>query len=700
MMLGARFYVDFSRVPRLSRTFSAALLDEELSKRETLACLSNRRRMSPKPSPVLRSPVLVFEPDSALRALLVASLHELNFTVIAANEEEFPERLAEESCYAGVLYSSALRSRLDLKDLRQDRPQEERWVMMSPPEGTEEMPEEKVEVLVQPFRTRDLEAAMQGGESHPEDAVLSFMRQREREFGRFRRKESHLREAHRHFKELERMKSTFLSLVSHELRTPLTVISGNLHVLRKLSLKWDNQIATDCLGSAHEGTKRLSKLVDELLRFTVSAPQKRDRWDLALTLRRLCGELAPVAQERGLQLSLETVSLPIEGDPAGLPDALLQLVENALLFNNPGGTVEVTGRRSDDGDWVEVQVMDNGPGIDQSEIEKVFHPFYQIADVNTRSVEGLGIGLSLARRTIESHGGRLNLQSTLGTGTCAIITLPIHSQKRIPLPSEGPILPPAANANAKDLREYAQEIYELWEAEQIKRRHAEEQKLVLEQTFIETLVSLIRMVDPRVSGGTSQGERVLDYARAVARHLDPTLLSRPEFLYGLLLYDIGKIGVTEAVLSKTGGLTDKERRAAQAHSEIGADLLTSVGVLQPAIDAVRSHHERWDGSGYPDGLKGQQIPILARIIAVVDSFDAMTVNRPWREALSLDAARAQVEQGAGTAFDPSVVEAFGRGWGEISEVFTRANTSSKLKSRLGSAMDAPLSTEGPLRAFQ
>jgi signal transduction histidine kinase len=642
-------------------------------------------------------PVLVFEPDLALRALLVSSLQELNRQVTTASEESLLEQLAEQS-FSAVLVSWSLVARHNLDELRQGRPEDERWLVMVCPERIEELTDSSLPILLQPFRPQDLEAALGGREGCPEDPVLCFMREREREFSRFRRKESQLREAHRHFKELERMKSTFLSLVSHELRTPLTVISGNLHVLRKLSSKWDNPIANDCLGSAHEGTKRLSKLVDELLRFTVSAPQKRDRWDLALTLRRLCGELALVAQESGVRLSLETVSLPIEGDPAGLPDAVLQLIENALLFNQPGGKVEVIGRRADEGDWVEIEVTDDGPGIAPDELDKVFRPFYQVADVNTRSVEGLGIGLSLARRTIESHGGRLTLSSAPGQGTRATITLPIHSQTRIPLPSDGPVLPPPADADAKDLREYAQELYELWEAEQIKRRHAEEQKLVLEQTFIETLVSLIRMVDPRVSGGTSQGERVLDYARAVARHLDPTLLSRQEFLYGLLLYDIGKIGVTEAVLSKTGGLTDKERRAAQAHSEIGADLLSSVGVLQPAIDAVRSHHERWDGSGYPDGLKGQEIPILARIIAVVDSFDAMTVDRPWREAMSLEAARAQIEQGAGTAFDPSVVMAFGRGWEEISEVFARASASSKLRSRLsGPAMEttAPEEQESP-----
>lgn len=623
----------------------------------------------------MRPPVLVFEPDSALRALLVHSLEELDYSVVLSTTDNFSERFATVSLYSGVFFSRSLEERLDWVELREKRPEEERWIVMTPPQKLEEVDTSASDVLVQPFRAEDVEAALKGNERRPEDAMLSFMRKRESEFEQFRRKESQLREAHRHLKELERMKNTFLSLVSHELRTPLTVISGNLHVLRKLSSKWNNEIATECLGSAHLGTNRLSKLVDELLRFTVSVPQKRDRWDLALTLRRLIGELQPLAQSRNLTLTLETESLLIEGDPAGLPDALHQLIENALLFNRPGGKVEVVGHHAEGGDWLEVEVRDDGPGIESSELERVFRPFYQVADVNTRTVEGLGIGLALARRTVESHGGRLTLKSLVGEGTRAIISLPVHSQIAIPLPSEGPSPPPPADADCQALREYAQEMYELWEAEKVKRRHAEEQKLVLEQTFIETLMSLIRMVDPRVSGSTSQGERVLNYARAVARHLDPTLLSRPEFLYGLLLYDIGKIGVTESVLSKTGGLTDKERQAAQAHAEIGADLLTSVGVLQPAIDAVRSHHERWDGTGYPDGLSGQEIPILARIIAVVDSFDAMTVDRPYREALTLENAREQIVSGATKAFDPGVVEAFCRAWQEIQEVAVRANAS-------------------------
>lgn len=640
-------------------------------RRETLACLS-------KPPPMPEK-VLISESDSNLRDFIETILNKEDMEIESVGNAQFRERLMDsEQSYRAVIWSSSQQLPEKLSILKATRPESETWILLRAPDESlsEELKAQFQSVILQPFRCEDLQAALRGEPLPEEDDTLRFMRAREREFSQFRKKESQLREAHRHQQELERMKNTFLSLVSHELRTPLTIISGNLHVLKKLAQKWNNNIATECVGAAFEGTTRLSKLVDELLRFTVSVPQSRDRWDMVLTLRRVVGELHPLAESRGLKVDLETTgALEIEGDPSGLPDALHQLVENALIFNNPGGKVEIFAEFQSEQKAVKVEILDDGPGIENHELDKIFRPFYQVADVNTRTVEGLGIGLSLARRTIEGHGGTLELKSVVGLGTKATVTLPIRSQLTIPLATNREVPQPPAEADVGELKAYAQELYEYLEAERVSRRHAEEQKRVLEQTFVETLVSLIRMVDPRVSGGTFQGERVLNYARAVARHLDPTLLSRPEFLYGLLLYDIGKIGVAESVLSKTGMLTDQERVSAQAHAEIGAELLTSVGVLRPAIDAVRSHHEKWDGTGYPDGLKGKEIPLLARIIAVVDSFDAMTVDRPYRQAMSLEKARSLVIEGAGSAYDPEVVEAFCRAWNEVQSLIDKANSS-------------------------
>ncbi|MCA9777144.1 MAG: hypothetical protein KC800_10520, partial [Candidatus Eremiobacteraeota bacterium] len=258
--------------------------------------------------------VLIVEPDASLRDLMGGLLTSRGHTVIVADSSDPAGVLEDEETYAVVFWSSACA--INNVPLLRERMKRERWILMLAAEDSSVKTEKSAFAiqLPQPFRESDLMAALEGEEPPPEDAVLKFMRAREKEFALYRKKESQLREAQRHQKELERMKNTFLSLVSHELRTPLTIISGNLHVMKKLASKWDNSVAVECVDHAFDGTKRLSKLVDELLRFTVSVPQNRDRWDLSLTLKRVVGELQPLAAKRGLELALVgQEKLDIEG---------------------------------------------------------------------------------------------------------------------------------------------------------------------------------------------------------------------------------------------------------------------------------------------------------------------------------------------------------------------------------------------------
>ncbi len=124
------------------------------------------------------------------------------------------------------------------------------------------------------------------------------------------------------------------------------------------------------------------------------------------------------------------------------------------------------------------------------------------------------------------------------------------------------------------------------------------------------------------------------------------------------IHDLGKIGIRDAALLKQGPLTPEEFEEVKRHSSIGAELVSRLAIYRRSAAIVRHHHERWDGRGYPDGLKGEQIPLGARIIAVADSFDAMTSDRPYRRALSFEAAVAEIQRNSGTQFDPKVVEAF------------------------------------------
>ena len=124
------------------------------------------------------------------------------------------------------------------------------------------------------------------------------------------------------------------------------------------------------------------------------------------------------------------------------------------------------------------------------------------------------------------------------------------------------------------------------------------------------------------------------------------------------VHDLGKVGAQDGSLKKPSALTPEERQEIQDHAAIGADIVSRLEIYRPSVETIRHHHERWDGSGYPDGLAGEQIPLGARIIAVADAFDAMTSERVYRPAMAAEAAFAELRRGAGSQFDPQLVELF------------------------------------------
>lgn len=180
----------------------------------------------------------------------------------------------------------------------------------------------------------------------------------------------------------------------------------------------------------------------------------------------------------------------------------------------------------------------------------------------------------------------------------------------------------------------------------------------LEDHSMGTLQALISAVDAKDSYTARHSLCVADYAVTLGRAIG---LSPDEIIdleRACLLHDIGKIGVAERVLLKPARLNDAETEAARAHSEMGARIIESIPFLRHIVTTIRHHHEHWNGGGYPARLSGESIPRHARIIAVADAFDAMTADRPYRPALRLQAARAELIRCRGLQFDPVVVDAF------------------------------------------
>lgn len=174
--------------------------------------------------------------------------------------------------------------------------------------------------------------------------------------------------------------------------------------------------------------------------------------------------------------------------------------------------------------------------------------------------------------------------------------------------------------------------------------------------IVKGVITILELKDPYTRG---HSERVAEYSMSLAK---ATGLFKDEdlkqFYYACLLHDIGKVNIPDAILSKPGKLTDEEYEEVKKHPVVGANALKDVEGIANCIDVILHHHERWDGKGYPNGLKGEETPLLARIIAIADAFDAMTSSRSYRDPLPFEEANKRILEGEGTQFDPNLVQAF------------------------------------------
>ncbi len=225
--------------------------------------------------------------------------------------------------------------------------------------------------------------------------------------------------------------------------------------------------------------------------------------------------------------------------------------------------------------------------------------------------------------------------------------------------SAGSLTDPAAD---EQLERYAVDLRRLLE---IERR----QRSLIQRAYREAVTALATALESKDSGTQAHSLRVQRYACELAQEIDPHLLDDPSLEYGFLLHDVGKIGIPDRILLKPGSLSEAELRLMRTHTLLGEQLLGGVALLQgEGLRVVRSHHERWDGGGYPDGLVGEEIAPGARIFAVADALDAITSDRPYRRAGEWDTAVDEIRQGTASQFDAEVVEAFLEREGALREI--------------------------------
>ena len=302
-----------------------------------------------------------------------------------------------------------------------------------------------------------------------------------------------------------------------------------------------------------------------------------------------------------------------------------------------------------------------------SELARFWRPAVVLLDVAMPGIDGLSFSGELKRKpaygapvVILLTGTELTSDDAKRAGADALLRKPFSPLELVTVidrttgadPVDLTSLP--GEAGSEQLLLYARDLGRLVEIERMQRK-------VIQDAYRETVIALANALEVKDMPTRVHSVRVRDYAVQLTAAIEPRLLADPSLEYGFLLHDVGKLGVPQELLAKPGALTPDELELMREHTVIGADILAEVTFLRgEGIKVIRSHHERWDGTGYPDHLVGAAIPLSARIFAVADAVDAMTGERPYREPASWDAATNEIVAQRGRQFDPNVVDAFMR----------------------------------------
>ena len=312
----------------------------------------------------------------------------------------------------------------------------------------------------------------------------------------------------------------------------------------------------------------------------------------------------------------------------------------------------------------EFEIEEVASAEEAQDVARFWRPSVVLLDVQLPGLDGVSFCRQLTRGKTEEEpmvilltGSRMTDQDARAAGARALLRKPFSPLQLIALLdrlSEGSSDLPIerSEGDAAQLLIYARDLSRVVEVERTQRR-------LLQQAYRQTVAALADALEAKDPGTGLHAQRVQHYALTLTEVVDRSLLDDPSLEYGFLLHDVGKIGIPDHVLNKPGPLSAEERALIELHPTIGAEILAGVALLQgEGVEVVRSHHERWDGAGYPQGLAGEDIPLGARIFALADTLDAMTSDRPYRSALSWDEAMDEILSQDGGQFDPHVVRAF------------------------------------------
>jgi signal transduction histidine kinase/HD-GYP domain-containing protein (c-di-GMP phosphodiesterase class II) len=574
-------------------------------------------------------------------------------------------------------------------------------------------------------------------------------------------------------RELNELKSNFVSTVSHELRTPLTSIRAYVETLLDAGETIDGPTRQEFLGIINEESARLARLIDAVLDLSKLEAGKLTVRREPLSLSRLIEEvmdvIRPMAEKKRLVLesSFPSGEVQIEADHDLMKQVFLNLTGNAIKFTPEGGRITLSADKKSG--IVEIAIEDTGIGIPEDKLDRIFDRFYQVDGSNVRRFGGSGLGLSITKSIVEWHGGEIRAESKDGGGTRFVIAFggspdggtpiafPVNRSSGfsdalsramvsmvasmfdarlvsfLALEDDGLTLAVRASIGieekaAREARIPVGEAGYGWVAQHGKELLIEDldsdgrfqkasaaiccgaKSLVsvpvrwagevigvlnvsnkadgapMNEHDLRLLMALSERIgnawDLVSKGSPTQGRSRLirecftaldlnarrtrrglhagtraDLAFALGQQLGFGPASSRQLVYAAAVHEVGMGFMSEDVLGENRPLVPDEWMLLTNHPEAGARILRSIEVSPELLSWVETHHERPDGEGYPHGLRGDQIPLGARALSVLDAFDSMTRGRPYREAVSNEQALRELTAHAGTQFDAAVIEA-------------------------------------------
>jgi len=590
----------------------------------------------------------------------------------------------------------------------------------------------------------------------------------------YRELEDHTRqveETAERMRELNELKSNFVSTVSHELRTPLTSIKAYVETLLESVGAKNETMQREFLTIIHEETERLARLIDAVLDLSQlesgTFRLKKDVFDIGQIVKDVVNILRPLADKKKLELDADVPesSLLLEADKDLVKQVIVNLVGNAIKFTPEGGRVSLVARP--EGAMVKLIVQDSGVGIPKEQMEKIFDRFYQVDGSAAREYGGAGLGLTICKSIMEWHGGSIDVESEKGRGSKFITLFPQKSLESRALANVGDeedrtsesiakltveMIAEVMNARTASLMLVDEELQHLtiraalgledhivkntvvkmgdsvsgWVAkhgkpllitniEQDERFSREnhpqyETKSLLsvpirnegkiigvlninnkiscapftgdDSILLCCLAERVGMICKNLESykevrrlATNTGEALkalivnmrrnrlklcsgqfVSYAVEIARRIGMSGQELGVMAYVSSIHDVGMVRIGRRLMESSCRFGEKEVELLHRHPEEGIDIVRPIEFMEQVNELILCHHEQVDGSGYPRGLRGYQIPLGGRILAVVDAYESMRLGRPYREPLSDRDAIAELRRCAGTQFDEEIVE--------------------------------------------